>query len=114
MGRKSNWKSGETTAIRVPAAFADRLLELARQMDEGETPDFVQNRTTGETLPPYRVTIEETPYQLKGGYFDGDTLDQCDRLCDALFERCEAVGIDPRLVYMRLVETWLDPIEKSA
>ncbi len=39
-GRRSTtwaptWKSGKTTVIRVPEAFEDRLMEIARVLDEG-------------------------------------------------------------------------------
>jgi hypothetical protein len=33
-GRNGKWKAGETTAIRVPNAFAKELLETAKRMDE--------------------------------------------------------------------------------
>lgn len=32
---KPKWKSGKTRTIRVPIAIADRVLELAHQIDEG-------------------------------------------------------------------------------
>lgn len=38
MGRPTTWKTGPTTAIRVPAAFAPSLLKLARMWDNGLTP----------------------------------------------------------------------------
>jgi hypothetical protein len=34
-GGKPKWIHGKTKTIRVPEALADRLLELARRMDEG-------------------------------------------------------------------------------
>jgi hypothetical protein len=44
-GRPSTWKSGckfsETKLIRVPAAIADQLLEIAHKLDAGETLDLV-------------------------------------------------------------------------
>lgn len=46
-GRKPKWKSGETTAIRVPKAFAEDLLAIARQWDEEQQEsDYVQNQAT--------------------------------------------------------------------
>lgn len=33
---KQKWKSGETQVIRVPKALAGKLLDLARQLDEGK------------------------------------------------------------------------------
>jgi hypothetical protein len=44
-GRPSTWKSGckfsETKLIRVPAAIADQLLEIAHKLDSDETLDLV-------------------------------------------------------------------------
>lgn len=34
-GRKGKWKTGKTKAIRVPVAFADKLLEIAKRWDNG-------------------------------------------------------------------------------
>lgn len=34
-GGKSTWIHGKTKTIRVPEVLADRILELARRMDEG-------------------------------------------------------------------------------
>lgn len=34
-GRKSMWVHPETTVIRVPKVFAERLTKIARQLDEG-------------------------------------------------------------------------------
>jgi hypothetical protein len=47
-GRKPAWNNQPTTAIRVPAAFADRLIEVAREWDTPAA-DFVQiqDRTSG-------------------------------------------------------------------
>ena len=51
-GRKPNWNHTPTIAIRVPAAFADRLIEVAREWD---TPalDSHQARTFPATLTNY-------------------------------------------------------------
>ena len=35
-GRKSPWIHTPTQTIRVPSAFADQLLEVAHQLDQGE------------------------------------------------------------------------------
>lgn len=48
MGRKSNWKSGQTTAIRIPEQFADRLVDLARAWDEGAAPPGQLPQAAGE------------------------------------------------------------------
>lgn len=34
-GRKSGWINSDTTIIRVPKVFAERLTKIARQLDEG-------------------------------------------------------------------------------
>lgn len=34
-GRPSHWQNKPTQTIRVPAAFADKLLEVARALDSG-------------------------------------------------------------------------------
>lgn len=44
-GRKSTWSSGckfeDTKLIRVPVAIAERLLEIAHQIDSGQSIDLV-------------------------------------------------------------------------
>jgi len=35
-GRKSSWQHGETQTIRVPKAFANQLIQIARRLDNGE------------------------------------------------------------------------------
>lgn len=32
--QQAMWKSGETTTIRIPKVFKDKLIEIARQLDE--------------------------------------------------------------------------------
>lgn len=32
-GRNYKWVAGETTTIRIPKAFAERLMEIAEEMD---------------------------------------------------------------------------------
>ncbi len=44
-GRKAAWRHGETQTIRVPVALKEQLLEIGRQLDNGE---FVGNPTDGE------------------------------------------------------------------
>lgn len=40
-GRKSAWNNGSVTkTIRVPSALADRVLDIAHRLDEGENIDF--------------------------------------------------------------------------
>lgn len=40
-GRKSSWKHGKTTVIRVPEIFARRLLDIAQKLDSGECIEYV-------------------------------------------------------------------------
>ena len=44
-GRKAGWRHGETQTIRVPVALKEQLLEIGRQLDNGE---FVSNPTDEE------------------------------------------------------------------
>ncbi len=44
-GRKAGWRHGETQTIRVPVALKEQLLEIGRQLDNGE---FVGNPTNEE------------------------------------------------------------------
>lgn len=39
-GRKSSWKHSDTCTIRIPKSFAKRLVEIARQLDNGEKIDI--------------------------------------------------------------------------
>ena len=39
-GRKSKWKNKQTKMIRVPAAIADRLLDIAQKIDSGYDIEF--------------------------------------------------------------------------
>lgn len=48
MGRKPTWKSGQTTAIRIPEQFADRLVDLARAWDAGAAPPGQLPQAAGE------------------------------------------------------------------
>jgi len=48
MGRKSHWKT-ETTAIRVPAKYADRLVAQAKFW-EAQEPDFVQKNEPSRSV----------------------------------------------------------------
>ncbi|MDJ0799777.1 MAG: hypothetical protein QNJ51_23705 [Calothrix sp. MO_167.B12] len=35
-GRKASWRHGETKTIRVPIALREELLEIGKQLDQGE------------------------------------------------------------------------------
>lgn len=51
-GRKSPWKSGETRTIRVPETLADRLMEIARWLDQGGSIDFVSESKIESVTKP--------------------------------------------------------------
>lgn len=36
MGRRSNWRTGETTAIRIPKALEAQVMAYAKALDEGQ------------------------------------------------------------------------------
>ena len=36
-GRKLKWNLGKTTAVRIPEAIADTILEIAKRLDRGES-----------------------------------------------------------------------------
>lgn len=60
-GRKSTWKTpGKTETIRVPSLLADRLLELARLLDEGQQIDIVTKSDKTIDLDGVKV------YQFRG------------------------------------------------
>lgn len=58
-GRKSSWNNKETTVIRVPKVFADRLLEIAQKLDKGEVLDLntksKQNRSNKATKTSKKI-----------------------------------------------------------
>jgi hypothetical protein len=56
-GRKPSWNHPDTQLIRIPKLFASQLLQLARQLDQGEyieevsdSIDFVTESYDPETL----------------------------------------------------------------
>ncbi len=42
-GRPGAWRHGQTQTIRVPMALKEQLLEITRQLDNGETVGFAEN-----------------------------------------------------------------------
>lgn len=45
-GGRSKWKSGKTKTIRVPEILSERILEIARMLDEGQSlEDVTQSKT---------------------------------------------------------------------
>jgi hypothetical protein len=54
-GRRSLWKHSDTQAIRVPKLFAQQLLEIARQLDEGISIEVLQKpkvNILSHSVPP--------------------------------------------------------------
>ncbi|MEG5036816.1 hypothetical protein [Microcoleus sp. AT3-D2] len=45
---EGKWKYGQTRTIRVPIALADRVLTIARQLDNGLSPDTSDSRDDKE------------------------------------------------------------------
>lgn len=65
-GRKSTWKSGcsfgETKLIRVPRAIADQLLEIAHNLDAGESLDLVTEKEVERLkliVSQWRVSVDK-------------------------------------------------------
>ncbi len=66
-GRKTAWKHGETTVIRVPEALKDAVLQAARQLDEGQALNLVSqpgqltldHATIGRACELLAVHLEE-------------------------------------------------------
>lgn len=48
-GRKSSWKHSATQTIRVPKVFAQQLVKLAHQLDNGEAIDTDTKSNQGST-----------------------------------------------------------------
>lgn len=55
-GGKHKWIHGETKVIRVPIQLADRILEIARMLDEGVPLDIV---TGSKTLDLSGISIHQ-------------------------------------------------------
>lgn len=76
-GRKGQWKSGTTKAVKLPEALIPRLLELAKILDEGGEVIEVARFTPSAPPPPDRLSwnvyrrIEQYD-QWKGGKYWGD------------------------------------------
>jgi len=116
MGRKGNWNSNETTAIRVPTALVEQLLEMARALDSGDSQDFVQNHTAlPASFPPYLVTIAdrtgERRYGLPACTLTGAENAWAEREVDRLLDQCDRLRLDPLLVLSELTAAWVQPME---
>lgn len=55
-GRRSKWRLGKVKTIRVPETIADRVMELAIALDEGEQVDIVIQTSK----PPMHEKITES------------------------------------------------------
>jgi len=90
MARPKKW-SGETTAIRVPAHLAEKLIEIAQSLDTPQ-PGFVQNSDL------YLITVDGTRYILPPVAItpQNDTL--LDALVDQLLLKCKTSNLDPLAV----------------
>ncbi len=118
MGRKGNWNSNETTAIRVPTALVDQLLEMARALDSGDSQDFVQNhKALPVSFPPYLVTVadraEERRYGLSACTLTGAENAWAEREVERLLDECDRLRLDPLLVLSELTAAWMQPMEPT-
>lgn len=62
MPRRSNWKSSETKAIRVPAELADQLLALAHAMENQNR--FVQNEPMDNVMISIATPSGEVDHKI--------------------------------------------------
>lgn len=49
MGRKSNWRSGETTAIRIPKALESQVMAYAKALDEGSNATSLEGERASQS-----------------------------------------------------------------
>ena len=66
-GRRSTtfspgWKHGKTRTIRVPVALADKLLDVAREFDEGQ--DFAATQAKDEEIRQLKDQLGELIIQI--------------------------------------------------
>lgn len=82
-GRKSSWKHSDTCTIRIPKSFAKLLVEIARQLDNGEKIDIdtksirpdsdsvtesilnLDESTLSQSIPELKVAIVQAKNILK-------------------------------------------------
>ena len=60
-GRKAGWRHGETQTIRVPVALKEQLLEIGRQLDNGEFVGNPTNEELDELLYRWQVQCDAQP-----------------------------------------------------
>jgi septal ring factor EnvC (AmiA/AmiB activator) len=61
-GNKYKWRHGETKAVRIPIAVADKVLEVAKAIDSGEFEP--QPESVTQSCRDYQVKIEELKTSL--------------------------------------------------
>lgn len=105
-GGKPSWRNGKTKAVRVPVALADRILEIARVLDESEAEEPVTRSKTldltgiaiyaskdGPTIrlvdlvrAGYEIQPERLVRSLKDGLSKATLLSEIDDLLGAQHE----------------------------
>lgn len=90
MARPKKW-SGETTAIRVPANLAGKLLEIAQCLDT-QSSSFVQN------YEAQLITVDERRYLLPPVPITPQQSQMLDKMLDNLLLECKKVKVDPMAV----------------
>jgi hypothetical protein len=63
-GRKSEWNNQPTISIRVPEILAQRILEIARELDKGYEGTLIINTASG-ALSQQRKATQERLYLSK-------------------------------------------------
>jgi hypothetical protein len=87
MARPKKW-SGDTTAIRVPAHLADKLIQIAQTLDTPE-PGFVQNSEM------CLITVDDKRYLLPPVAITPQDDTTLDALVDRLLLDCKKSKLDP-------------------
>lgn len=68
-GRPSAWNNKQTVAVRVPECFSEQILEYAKQLDNGNASqviDNVQNQNILQTeIQDLKRDLEETQLELQ-------------------------------------------------
>ena len=57
-GRKSEWNNRPTTSIRVPEALAEKILEIARELDKGYEGMLIIDTASGNFKRQQKSTQE--------------------------------------------------------
>jgi hypothetical protein len=94
MARPKKW-SGETTAIRVPAHLAEKLIEIAQRLDTPQ-PGFVQNSDL------HLVTVDGTRYILPPVAVTAQEDRRLNEMVDKLLLTCKGEKLDPLIVLAQM------------